>query len=142
MLVLIFVGAGGLALFGGDFLAGITCLLIAAFPGYVIWRDVHVDDVRLIRSEGLLIIRRFSFRGFDRVRHPLGDLGHAIVANRPLGTLGLAREARVVLVLDRGMDAGQHPLTRNHYRGQGSNRAAQTINSWLQADAPHDGIGP
>ena len=128
LLTPVLLGAGLLALVNGDVLGGVACLLIAAFPGYIVWRDAHVDDVRLIRAQETLLIRRLSLRGFDRVRHPLGDLSHAKTQDR---LRGIRTEHRVVLVLDRGMDAGDHPLTVNHYFGQDSKKAADAVNSWL-----------
>lgn len=127
-LTLMFFLAGCHSLLSGDLFRGLGALLIAAFPGYMLWRDAHIDDVRLIRAQDTLLIRRLSLRGFDRVRHPLGELSHAEIHSIKRDT---STQHRVVLVLDRGMDAGDHPLTVNHYFGPSSQKAVDAVNAWL-----------
>ncbi|MEL6838566.1 MAG: hypothetical protein AAFP85_04700 [Pseudomonadota bacterium] len=125
---LVFVAAGVLALFQGNAVEGISCIILSAVPGYFVWRDVRLDFARLNRSEDVLEIRRLSLRGHERVRHPLGDLSHAFVDQLQWGK---ERRSRVVLYLDRGMDEGQHPLISHHMIATRAHIAAATINAWL-----------
>ncbi|MEL6683353.1 MAG: hypothetical protein AAFQ09_12035 [Pseudomonadota bacterium] len=129
ILFLVFAGAGILAIFDGNIFEGLGCLILAALPGYYVWRDARIDIARLNRPEETLEISRLSLMGYERVRHPLGDLSHAFVDQLQWGK---ERRSRVVLYLDQGMDEGQHPLMSNHMIATRANQASDTINTWLR----------
>lgn len=123
----VLIAAGILSLLNGDIIVGGGSILMTVFPGYFVWRDARLDFARLNRSEDVLEIRRLTLTGHERVRHPLGDLSHAFVDKLHLNN---ERRSRVVLVLDRGMDAGQHPLISHHVVGLRADIAAATLNGW------------
>ncbi|MEL6683670.1 MAG: hypothetical protein AAFN63_14300 [Pseudomonadota bacterium] len=136
LLFIILSGSLILALITGPYDIAIPALaLITLFVGYHLSRLINIDIISLDRRDDTLEIRRYSLLGRDRVRHPLGDLGHATI---DLRDAPLLKRQKLALVLDKGMDAGKHIITRNHYLGQGARTAADTINDWLTQDVDSD----
>ncbi|MDX8347126.1 hypothetical protein SLH49_03920 [Cognatiyoonia sp. IB215446] len=129
ILFLTIFGAASLGVYDGNFVGAVFGYLIAAWLGYKLNREAQIDEVALDRDAGLLEIKRYSLKGRERVRHPLSDLSYADLDMRP-HKINLT-ERRVALVLDRGMDAGRHPLTTNFYTSNTTIHAADAINSWL-----------
>lgn len=126
---LVLFASAVLAVFQGDFMAGVFVLAFAvALPGLTVFRDAHIDHVVLDRVTDMVELHHLSLRGRRRVRHPLAELSHAATQYRQSG---VRREHRVALILDRGMDAGAHPVTANYCYGDGASQAVDAINRWL-----------
>ncbi len=137
--ILAFVGAGlfmvseggegilfGLffALFGGGLGFGAFCTFV---------RRVQVI---LDRNQGSLVIRRQSVFGYDAVEHALSDLSHAeIESSVSRSTKGSSTLYRPVLILDKGMSAGRHPIVEAYSSGRGAHGLVDAINDWLPARA-------
>ncbi|MEO1637896.1 MAG: hypothetical protein AAFU41_01450 [Pseudomonadota bacterium] len=129
LLLVVMIGSFVLALFQGPYDVAIPALaLIIAFLGYHFVRLVNIDLIAFDREANTLEISKYSLLGRERVQHPLSDLGHATVDTRHAL---FPKRQRLALVLDEGMDAGKHIITRNHYVGQGAAAAAAVVNDWL-----------
>ena len=78
-------------------------------------------------------LRRRSLRGYTR-RH--WDLRHLSRAELQGSRSRKGSTWRAVLVIDGGMDAGRHPVTRVYTNGRGHARAVAAINRWLDSAPP------
>ncbi|MCG7522145.1 hypothetical protein [Ruegeria sp. Ofav3-42] len=135
--ILIFVGAGlfmvseggegilfGIffALFGGGMGVGAFCTFV---------RRVQVI---LDRDKGSIVIRRQSVFGYDTVEHELSNLSHAEVetttSTRDRTT---SKMHRPVLILEKGMSAGRHPIVQAYVSGRGAQHMVDAVNDWLPA---------
>ncbi len=137
LFILCFVGAGlfmvtqggeGLwfgilfALFGGGLGFGAFCAFV---------RRVQVI---LDRPTNSILIRRQSVFGYHTVEHKLSNLSHAEVeTTTSTSDKGTSKMHRPVLVLDKGMSAGRHPIVEAYVSGHGSHRMVDAINDWLPA---------
>ena len=135
------VSAGSLAGFlTGNYLQGTVLLLSAAFLGLFFALFVRRDDLILERSWNLIELSHASLFGRHKVRHELQDLKEVIVQTQDSAPRGGSNSQyngpthRAVLVLDGGMDAGNHPVTENYAGGLGAKLAAEAINTWLALD--------
>ncbi|MBO9410879.1 MULTISPECIES: hypothetical protein [unclassified Ruegeria] len=137
--ILAFVGAGlfmatdggegilfGLffAVFGGGMGIGAFCVFV---------RRVQVI---LDRPSNSVLIRRQSVFGYDTVEHELRNLSHAEVetttSTRDRTT---SKMHRPVLILEKGMSAGRHPIVEAYVSGHGAQRLVDAVNNWLPARA-------
>lgn len=135
--ILVFVGVGlfmvseggegilfGLffALFGGGMGVGAFCVFV---------RRVQVI---LDRKSNSILIRRQSVFGYDTVEHELSNLSHAEVetatSSRDRTT---SKMHRPVLILEKGMSAGRHPIVQAYVSGRGAHRLVDAVNDWLPA---------
>ncbi|MEO1109047.1 MAG: hypothetical protein AAFX90_14125 [Pseudomonadota bacterium] len=110
------------ALFGGGLGLGAFCVFV---------RRVQVI---LDRGSNSILIRRQSVFGYDIVEHELSDLSHAEVetATPPRNTTQ-SKMYRPVLILEKGMSAGRHPIAEAFVSGRGSQRMVDAVNGWLSA---------
>lgn len=110
------------AVFGGGMGVGAFCAFV---------RRVQVI---LDRRDNSVVIRRQSVFGYEAVEHDLSNLSHAEVeSTKSRSNQGSNKLHRPVLVLDQGMSAGSHPIVEAFSSGRGSQRLADTINTWLPA---------
>ncbi len=110
------------ALFGGGLGFGAFCAFV---------RRVQVI---LDRPTNSILIRRQSVFGYDTVEHKLSNLSHAeIETTTSTSDKGTSKMHRPVLVLDKGMSAGRHPIVEAYVSGHGSHRMVDVINDWLPA---------
>lgn len=135
--ILVFVGAGlfmaseggegilfGLffAVFGGGMGCGAFCTFV---------RRVQVI---LDRSSNSILIRRQSVLGYDAVEHELSNLSHAEVETTASTRDGSSTKMhRPVLILEKGMSAGRHPIVQAYISGHGAQRLVDAVNGWLPA---------
>lgn len=91
-------------------------------------------QIILDRKKDSVLIRRQSVFGYQVVEHKLSNLTHAEV-ERTASTSkkGTSTMYRPVLVLDKGMSAGRHPIVEAFVSGSGSHRLAEAVNDWLPA---------
>ncbi|WP_170419085.1 hypothetical protein [Ruegeria atlantica] len=110
------------ALFGGG-------LGIGAFCAFVRRVQVILD-----RKSNSILIRRQSVFGYDTVEHELSNLSHAEVETttspRDRTT---SKMHRPVLILEKGMSAGRHPIVEAYVSGRGAQRMVDAVNDWLPA---------
>ncbi len=110
------------ALFGGGMGVGAFCVFV---------RRVQVI---LDRNKDSILIRRQSVFGYDAVEHKLSNLSHAEIesttsrSNKRTSTL-----YRPVLILDKGMSAGRHPIVEAFSNGRGAHQMVDAVNAWLPA---------
>ncbi|MGI9368922.1 MAG: hypothetical protein ACR2O2_08795 [Ruegeria sp.] len=135
--ILAFVGPGILLMstggeniwFGLIFALGGGGLGFGAFCVFVRRVQVILD-----RGKDRVLIRRQSVFGYEAVEHVLSNLSHAelesTISTREGRTTTLYRP---VLVLDKGMSAGRHPIVEAYSSGSGSARLVDTVNAWLPA---------
>lgn len=83
------------------------------------------------RTGSWLEIRRRSLRGYDKIRYELAEINQAIVETSTNNDG--ARTNRVTLVIPSGQSAGKHPLTQYYASGNGAQKAADAINTWLDS---------
>jgi hypothetical protein len=138
LIAFVFTCMGLLILASGAIFPGIAFLvvglLITSVGTFVFIRRVQVI---FDRPNNLLEIRRKSVSGMDVVKHELSDFSHAVVQrNRMRSANGQPRQPayRAVLVLDKGMSAGDHPVTQMYHTGSGADRMAEAINTWHGVD--------
>ena len=108
-------------------------LFFAAFTAFIaLFIFVFVRRVQVIfdRTDNTIKFRARNMRGFTEIVHPLSDLSHAIKEGYDT--------ARCVLIFDKGMSEGQHPLTAYSTSGPAPQRVTDAINAWLKDTAPVD----
>ncbi len=132
--ILCFVGAGLFLVSEGSWFG----LLFALFGGGMGFGAfcVFVRRVQVIfdRKSNSILIRRQSVFGYDTVEHVLSNLSHAEVETTTSSNdNGSTNVHRAVLVLDKGMSAGRHPIVEAFVSGHGSHRLVDAVNSWLPA---------
>ncbi|WP_299083583.1 hypothetical protein [uncultured Ruegeria sp.] len=107
------------ALFGGGLGFGAFCVFV---------RRVQVI---LDRKSNSILIRRQSLFGYDSVEHELSNLSHAEVetttSTRDRTT---SKMHRPVLILEKGMSAGRHPIVEAYVSGRGAQRMVDAVNAW------------
>lgn len=134
--ILVFAGAGVVALFQGEVLVALLCAGGVAF----IWLFVHVfvRRVQVIfdRENGLIDIRRKSLRRQTRRTLPLAVLKRAQIAESYSSD---GSTYRVELVLAPGHNDGPLPLTNYYSSGEIPKRVvANAINALIDgADGSH-----
>ncbi|WP_170550826.1 hypothetical protein [Ruegeria atlantica] len=137
LFILIFVGLGlflmtegGKAiLFGLIFALGGGGLGFGAFCAFVRRVQVILD-----RDKDSIVIRRHSVFGYDAVEHMLSNLSHAeIETTISRSNKGSSTLYRPVLILDKGMSAGRHPIVEAYSSGRGAHRLVDAVNEWLPA---------
>lgn len=110
------------AVFGGG-------MGVAAFCVFVRRVQIILD-----RDKNSVVIRRQSVFGYEAVEHDLSNLSHAelesTVSRSDKGTSTLYRP---VLVLDKGMSAGHHPIVEAFSNGGGAKHLVDAVNAWLPA---------
>ncbi len=95
---------------------------------------VFVRRVQVIldRNKDIVLVRRQSVFGYEAVEHVLSNLSHAelesTISTREGRTTTMYRP---VLVLDKGMSAGRHPIVEAYSSGSGSARLVAAVNAWL-----------
>lgn len=104
-----------------------------AFLGLFIFLFVRRVQVIFDRLNGTITFRSKNLLGYKEVVHSLGDLSHAIKEGYST--------ARCVLVFDKGMSAGHHPITQYSTSGPAPQRLTDAINAWLKESAPVDSGG-
>lgn len=135
--ILTFVGAGlvmvsdggeniwfGLffALIGGGLGVGAFCVFV---------RRVQVI---LDRTKNRILIRRQSVFGYEAVEHQLSSLSHAEVESSTFRSDSSSSTLyRPVLVLDKGMSEGRHPIVDAFSNGRGAHKLVDAVNAWLPA---------
>lgn len=91
-------------------------------------------QVILDRSKDSILIQRQSIFGYEAVEHALSNLSHAeLESTISRSNKGSSTLYRPVLVLDKGMSAGRHPITEAFTNGGGSKRMVDAVNDWLPA---------
>lgn len=138
LIAFVFTCVGLLILSSGEILPGLVFLtvgiLIATVGTFIFIRRVQVI---FDRPSNLIEIRRKSVSGMDVVKHALSDFSHAFAQrNRQRSSSGKRNQPayRAVLVLDKGMSAGEHPVTQMYYTGSGADRIVEAINAWHGVD--------
>lgn len=110
------------ALFGGGMGLGAFCAFV---------RRVQVI---LDRNKDKIMIRRQSVFGYDTVEHLLANLSHAeIESTASRSNKGTSTRYRPVLILDKGMSEGRHPIVEAFSNGRGAHRLVDAVNDWLPA---------
>ncbi len=110
------------ALIGGGLGAGAFCAFV---------RRVQVI---FDRPADRILIRRQSVFGYDAVEHCLADLSHAELETSTRRRDGRSSTlSRPVLVLDKGMSAGRHPVVAAYTSGSGARQLVRAVNDWLPA---------
>lgn len=121
------------AVFGGGMGLGAFCTFV---------RRVQIV---LDRQKDSVLIRRQSVFGYKAVEHKLSNLSHAEVeSTTSRSNKSTSRMYRTVLVLDKGMSAGRHPIVEAFVSGSGSHRLAEAVNNWLPASKQNNhnlGVG-
>jgi len=82
----------------------------------------------LDRPRNLVELRRKSMLRYLRMTWGLDELDRAILQTSNSGD---STTYRVALRIDKGMDAGTHPVTLVYTSGTGGERAVDAINAWL-----------
>ncbi|WP_281995862.1 hypothetical protein [Ruegeria faecimaris] len=135
--ILAFVGAGlFLASEGGEgILFGIFFALFGGGMGFgAFCAFVRRVQVILDRKEDRIMIRRQSVFGYETVEHVLSNLSHAeIESTISRSDKGSSTLYRPVLILDKGMSAGRHPIVEAFSNGRGAHRLVDAVNNWLPA---------
>ncbi|WP_298849497.1 hypothetical protein [uncultured Ruegeria sp.] len=103
-------------------------------------------QIILDRNKDSILIRRQSVFGYEAVEHKLSNLSHADVeSTTSRSDKGTSTLYRPVLVLEKGMSAGRHPIVEAFSSGAGSHRLAEAVNDWLPSELSQDsrevGIG-
>ncbi|TNF62707.1 MAG: hypothetical protein EP307_06440 [Rhodobacteraceae bacterium] len=129
--ILCFVGPGLFLVFQGELMG----LFFAAVGGGLglMGLIVFVQRVQVILdgAGNRVILRRRTMLRYTQIEHALSDLSEArldMTRGSKGGTL-----YRPVLIFDRGMSAGDHPIIEAYTSGRGPGRAVDAINGWLQA---------
>ncbi|WP_246139477.1 hypothetical protein [Falsiphaeobacter marinintestinus] len=93
--------------------------------------NVFVRRVQVIfdRTDNTLTIRRRTLFDYSEVHHPLTDLSHAKL-EKTTGKKGGAMY-RPVLVFDKGMSAGDHPIVQAFTNTGGPKRLVDAVNRWM-----------
>ncbi|SDX56782.1 hypothetical protein SAMN05444358_107109 [Ruegeria halocynthiae] len=135
--ILAFVGAGlFLASEGGEgILFGIFFALFGGGMGFgAFCAFVRRVQVILDRNKDSIVIRRQSVFGYEAVEHVLSSLSHAeIESTTSRSDKGTSTLYRPVLILDKGMSEGRHPIVEAFSNGRGAHQLVDTINDWLPA---------
>ncbi|WP_171208834.1 MULTISPECIES: hypothetical protein [unclassified Ruegeria] len=135
--ILAFLGAGIFMVSDGDkpVWFGILFAFFGGGMGAVIFcAMVRRVQVILDRPSKTILIRRQSVFGYETVEHALSDLSHAEVETSRTSRRGSSSKVhRPVLILDKGMSAGRHPIVETYYSGGGAQRLVDAVNSWLPA---------
>jgi len=132
--ILIFVAAGlftmSETLIGGLFFAlmggGIGFGAFAAF--------VRRIQLILDRPSDTITIRTRSLFGFTEIQHALSSLSHAVLESTTSSKGSTLY--RPTLILDRGMSAGPHPLTKAYTNTAGPGLVVNAVNMWLETNRP------
>lgn len=127
---LIFFGVG-LSLLGSE----TTTALVFMAGGLGIGIGFNMIFIRrtqliLDAPRNLVELRRRSWLGYSVRTWALNNLNRAEVQTSRSGD---TNTHRAVLIIDGGMDAGDHPLTLVYSSGSGARRAQAAINDWLGA---------
>ncbi len=135
--ILCFVGAGlFMATEGGEgIFFGIFFALVGGGLGFGAF-CVFVRRVQVIldRRTNSIVIRRQSIFGYDTVEHDLSNLSHAEVETTTSSRKGNSSKMhRPVLILEKGMSAGRHPIVEAYVSGGGAQRMVDAVNAWLPA---------
>ncbi len=135
--ILCFVGAGlFMATEGGEgIFFGIFFALVGGGLGFGAF-CVFVRRVQVIldRRTDSIVIRRQSIFGYDTVEHDLSNLSHAEVETTTSSRKGNSSKMhRPVLILEKGMSAGRHPIVEAYVSGGGAQRMVDAVNGWLPA---------
>ncbi len=135
--ILCFVGAGlFMATEGGEgIFFGIFFALVGGGLGFGAF-CVFVRRVQVIldRRTNSIVIRRQSIFGYDTVEHDLSNLSHAEVETTTSSRKGTSSKMhRPVLILEKGMSAGRHPIVEAYVSGGGAQRMVDAVNVWLPA---------
>ncbi|MGR3617309.1 MAG: hypothetical protein ACU0BB_14890 [Paracoccaceae bacterium] len=81
-----------------------------------------------------ILIRRQSVFGYKSIEHTLSDLAKGVVQSTTSRSDGRTSTLyRAVLILDKGMSAGEHPIVEAYVGGPGPQRLADAVNEWLPA---------
>lgn len=127
---LIFVGVG-LSLLGSE--TGMAMLFIGGGLAIGIgFNMIFIRRTQLIldQARNLVELRRRSWLGYSSRTWELQYLKRAEVQTSRSGDTDTHR---AVLIIDGGMDAGDHPLTLVYSSGSGARRAQAAVNDWLGA---------
>ncbi|WP_424832604.1 hypothetical protein [Ruegeria sp.] len=127
--ILLMTEGGEAILFGLIFALGGGGLGFGAFCAFVRRVQVILD-----RNKDSIVIRRQSVFGYEAVEHKLSNLSHAeIERTTSRSDKGTSTLYRPVLVLDKGMSAGRHPIVEAFSNGRGAHRLVEAVNDWLPA---------
>jgi len=129
--IICFVGPGLAITFTGEPAGLLFALLggglgIGAFAVFVRRIQVILD-----KGQGSITMRERSLFGYSEVRHDLSNLAGAVIETTT-GSKG-STLYRPVLVLDKGMSKGRHPISEIYTNGRGPHRLVEAVNSWLPA---------
>ncbi len=135
--ILCFVGAGlFMATEGGEgIFFGIFFALVGGGLGFGAF-CVFVRRVQVIldRRTNSIVIRRQSIFGYYTVKHDLSNLSYAEVETTTSSRKGTSSKMhRPVLILEKGMSAGRHPIVEAYVSGGGAQRMVDAVNVWLPA---------
>lgn len=133
VLGVLFLGtlAGAISAFAaGEFAVGVFFTCFTAFVALFIFVFVRRVQVIFDRLSGTLTFRAQNLMGYKEIVHPLDDLSHAIKEGYDT--------SRCVLVFDKGMSEGTHPVTTYSTSGPRPQRITDAINAWLKTSVPVD----
>ena len=133
MLGLFFLGTLTGALFSWAAGEMFVALFFTAFTAFIaLFIFVFVRRVQVIfdRLTDTITFRARNFRNYSETVYPLHELSHA--EKHGYDT------ARCVLIFDKGMSAGEHPLTAYSTSGPAPQRVTDAINAWLKTTTPVD----
>ncbi len=136
MLGALFLGTASgafFALLAREWMVAAFFTFFTAFVALFLYVFVRRVQVIFDRLNNTITFRSRNFGGYTEVVHSLGDLSHAIKEGYDT--------ARCVLVFDKGMSEGHHPVTEYSTSGPAPQRITDAINAWLKTTAPVDSEG-
>lgn len=127
--ILLMTEGGEAILFGLIFALGGGGLGFGAFCAFVRRVQVILD-----RNKNSILIRRQSVFGYEAVEHVLSNLSHAeIESTTSRSDKGTSTLYRPVLILNKGMSEGRHPIVEAFSNGRGAHQLVDAVNTWLPA---------
>jgi hypothetical protein len=117
-----------------EWLVALVLTFATAFITLCIRLFVRRIQVIFDRPNNTITFRARNMRGYSEIVHLLSDLSHAKKEGHDT--------ARCVLVFDKGMSQGDHPITQYSTSGLAPKQITDAINAWLKPPAPVDSEPP
>jgi hypothetical protein len=117
-----------------EWLVALVLTFATAFITLCIRLFVRRVQVIFDRPNNTITFRARNMRGYSEIVHMLSDLSHAKKEGHDT--------ARCVLVFDKGMSQGDHPITQYSTSGPAPKQITDAINAWLKPPAPVDSEPP
>ena len=126
--------AGALDAFSyGEFGVGLMLLFTTAFVGLCIFLFVRRVQLIFDRKKNTLTFRSRNLARYQEIVHKLDELSHAVTRG--------GDTQRSVLIFNKGMSKGEHPVTKYSTSGPAPKRITDAINAWLKDSAAVDSKG-